>query len=81
MTEWELQSERPGGQREKERKKQKKGRRKRDEKVLEERITLPSATDGGVGGGVDLWLRVCLVFSLHSPEWWDCGKTWSSESP
>lgn len=83
MTEWESQSERPGGQREREREKEKKrrrDRRRRDEKVLAERITLPSGTDR-VGGEVDLCLRVSLVFSLHSPEWWDCRKAWSSEDP
>lgn len=59
-----MQSERPGRQKEKEKKKRKERERwRKDEKVLEERITLPSGTDTE-GGEVDLWLRVSSVFFL-----------------
>lgn len=76
MTEWELQSERPGEQ--KEREKRRGERPRRDEEVLEERISLPSGT-GRERAEIDLWLRVSLLFSLHSSDWWDCRKVWSSE--
>lgn len=55
--------------------------------MTEKRLKSPAGKNyltqvGQTGGrGVDLWLRVSLVFSLHSPEQWDCRKVCSSEGP
>lgn len=45
----------------------------RDEKVLKEIITERSGT-GRAGAEIDLWPKVSLLFSLHSPEQWDCRR-------
>lgn len=78
MTEWELQSERPGEQKER---REEEGKRRKTKKRWKSlgRISLPSG-NSWEEAEIDLWLRVSLLFSLYSPDRWDCRKVWSSES-